>query len=122
MGGLLTLDDISPNVEGNKDHNQPSISNAPTKRAIAQIGDVVQEIINEVKKGGIQFIDHAASLLCMVTSNVQSVHLSKVNEIMHLSMVFHHINDGLGNLMHQMKDWHETMVEHANIHRKRVHE
>jgi len=37
-------------------------------------------------------------------------------------MVFHHINDGLGNLMHQMKDWHETTVEHANIHRKRVHE
>ncbi len=31
MGGLLTLDGISPNVEGEKDHNQPSISNAPTK-------------------------------------------------------------------------------------------
>jgi hypothetical protein len=35
MGGLLTLDDTSPNVEGNKDHNQPSISNAPTERALA---------------------------------------------------------------------------------------
>jgi len=121
MGGLLTLDYISPNVEGNKDHNQLSISNAPKKRALAQIGDVVQEIINEVKEGGIQLIDHATSLLCVVTSNVQSIHLSKVNEIMHLGMVFHHINDGLGNLMHQMKDWHETTVEHANIHRKRVH-
>jgi hypothetical protein len=82
----------------------------------------VQEIINEVKEGGIQLIDHATSLLCVVASNVQSIHLSKVNEIMHLNMVFHHINDGLGNLVHQMKDWHETMIEHANIHRKRVHE
>ncbi len=53
MGGLLTLDDTSPNVEGNKNHNQPSISNALTERALAQIGDVVQEIINEVKEGGI---------------------------------------------------------------------
>jgi hypothetical protein len=31
MGGLLTLDVTSPNVEGEKDHNQPSISNAPIK-------------------------------------------------------------------------------------------
>jgi hypothetical protein len=108
MGGLLTLDDISPNVEGNKDHNQPLISNAPTKKALAQIGDVVQ------------VIDHATSLLCVVASNVQNIHLSKVNEIMHLSMMFHHINDGPNNLLHQMR--HETMVEHANTHRKRVHE
>ncbi len=122
MGGLLTLDDISPNVEGNKDDNQPSISNAPTKKALAQINDVVQEIINEVKEGGIQLIDHATSLLCVVASNVQNIHLSKVNEIMRLGMVFHHINDGPGNLVHQMKDWHETMLKHANIHRKRVHE
>jgi hypothetical protein len=114
------LDDISPDVEGNKDHNQPLISNAPTKKALAQIGDVVQEIINEVKEGGIQVIDHATSLLCVVASNVQNIHLSKVNEIMHLSMMFHHINDGPNNLLHQMR--HETMVEHANTHRKRVHE
>jgi hypothetical protein len=53
MGGLLTLDDTSPNVEGNKNHNQPSISNALAERALAQIGDGVQEIINEVKEGGI---------------------------------------------------------------------
>ncbi len=34
MGGLLTLDDISPNVEGNKDHNQPLISNASIKKPL----------------------------------------------------------------------------------------
>jgi hypothetical protein len=82
----------------------------------------MQEIVNEIKESGIQVIDHATSLLCVVASNVQNIHLSKVNVIMHLSMVFHHINDGPCNLLHQMKDWHETMVEHANTHRKRVHE
>jgi len=41
MGQLLTLNDTSPNVEGNKGHNQPLISNAPTKRALAQMDDVV---------------------------------------------------------------------------------
>jgi hypothetical protein len=37
-------------------------------------------------------------------------------------MVFHCVNDGFNNLMHRMKDWHEMMLEHGNIHKKRVHE
>jgi hypothetical protein len=41
---------------------------------------------------------------------------------MHYDMVFHYVNDGLGNLVHWMKDWHETMLEHGNICKKRVHE
>jgi hypothetical protein len=64
------------------------------------MGDVMQIIINEVKEGGNQFIDHTISLLCVVASNVWNIHLSKVNEIMHPSMVFHCINDGLNNSMH----------------------
>jgi hypothetical protein len=104
MGELLTLDDTFPNVEGKKNHNQPSISNIPMERIFAQMGDVVQKIINEVKQGGIQLIDHATSLLCVVASIVQSICLSKLNGIMHPSMVFHRIKDGLGNSMHWMKD------------------
>ncbi len=41
---------------------------------------------------------------------------------MHLNMVFHCVNDGLGNLVHRMKDWHEMMLKHGNIRKKRVHE
>ncbi len=41
---------------------------------------------------------------------------------MHLDMVFHCVNDDLGNLEHRMKDWHETMLEHGNIYNKRAHE
>ncbi len=41
---------------------------------------------------------------------------------MHPSMVFHCVNDGLGNSMHRMKDWHETMLEHGNIRKKRARE
>jgi hypothetical protein len=60
--------------------------------------------------------------LYVIASNVWNICLSKVNEILTPSMVFHHINDGLRNSMHWMKDWHETMVERANIHRKIVYE
>jgi hypothetical protein len=43
---------------------------APTKITLAQMGDVMQRIIDEVKESGIQLIDHATSLLCVVASNV----------------------------------------------------
>ncbi len=86
------------------------------------MGDIMQEIINEVKEGGVQLIDHTTSLLCVITINVQGIRLSKVNEVMHPDMVFHYINDGLSNSMCRMKDWHEMMLEHGNIRKKRVHE
>ncbi len=60
----------------------------------------MQEITNEVKEGGVQFIDHTTSLLCGTVIGVQGIRLSKANEIMHPDMVFHCVNDGLGNLVH----------------------
>jgi hypothetical protein len=86
------------------------------------MGDIMHEIINEIKEGGVQFINHTTSLLCVVTIDVRGIHLSKVNEVMHPSMVFHYINDGLDNSMHMMKDWHEMMLEHGNIRKKKAHE
>jgi hypothetical protein len=82
----------------------------------------MQGIINEVKEGGVQLIDHTTSLLRVIEIDVQGIHLSKVNEVMHPRMVFHCVNDGLGNLVHRMKDWRETMLEHGNIRKKRVRE
>jgi hypothetical protein len=86
------------------------------------MGDIMQKIINEVKECGVQLIDHTTSLLCVIAIDVWGIHLSKVNEVMHLGMVFHCINDELGNSVHRMKDWHETMLKHGNIGKKRVHE
>jgi hypothetical protein len=39
-------------VEKEKDHNQPSSSSTSIEKAIAWMGDIMQEIINEVKEGG----------------------------------------------------------------------
>jgi hypothetical protein len=38
---------------------------------------------------------------------------------MHLDMVFHCVNDGLGNSMQRMKDWHEMMENMEISIRKR---
>jgi hypothetical protein len=77
------------------------------------MSDIIQEITNEVKEGGVQLIDHTTSLLHVIATNVRSIHLGKVNEIMHFDMVFHCVNDGLGNSVRRMKDWHEMVLEHG---------
>jgi hypothetical protein len=122
MCELMRPNDTSSNVEKEKDHNQPSSSSTSTKKTFVRMGDIMQEIINEVKEGGVQLIDHTTSLLHVIATDVQGIRLSKVNEVMHLGMVFHCVNDGLGNSVHRMKDWHETMLKHRNIHKKRARE
>ncbi len=91
--------------EKKKDHNQPSSSSTPVEKTFTQMGDIMQEIINEVKEGKVQLIDRTTSLLHVIAIDVWGIRPSKVNEVMHLSMVFHCVNDGLGNLVHRMKDW-----------------
>jgi hypothetical protein len=122
MCKLMRPDDTSPNVEKEKDHNQPSSTSTSTQKTLARMGDIMQKIIREVKKGGVQLIYHIVSLLRVVATDVQGNHLSKVNEVMHPDMVFHCVNDGLGNFVHWMKDWHEMMLKHGNICKKRAHE
>ncbi len=53
MCKLMTLDDTSPNVGKKKDHNQPSSSSTLMEKVFVRMGDIMQEIINEVKEGGV---------------------------------------------------------------------
>jgi hypothetical protein len=39
------------------------------------MGRLVQKIINELKEGGVQLIDHTTSLLHVITIDVQGIHL-----------------------------------------------
>jgi hypothetical protein len=63
MFRLMTSNDTSPNIKKKKNHNQLSSSSAPMEKMLAQMGDIMQEIIIEVKEAGVQFIDHTTSLL-----------------------------------------------------------
>jgi len=53
MCELMRPNDTSPNVEKEKNHNQPSSSSTPTEKMLARMGDIMQEIINEVKESGV---------------------------------------------------------------------
>jgi hypothetical protein len=58
---------------------------------------------------GVTFSNHANSLFIIVASNIWNIHLTKVNESLHSGLKLHHVNDGLGNSVCRLKDWHETM-------------
>ncbi len=51
------------------------------EKVLVRMGDIMQEIINEIKEGGVQLIDHTTSLLCVIATNVQGICLSKAIEV-----------------------------------------
>jgi TFIIF-interacting CTD phosphatase-like protein len=57
----------------------------------------------------------------VVALEIQNIHLTKMNESLHLKMLLHHVDDGLVYLVHSLKDWHETMLTHTNVRKKRSH-
>jgi hypothetical protein len=74
-------------------------------------------------KGGesasIELCDHATSLLQGIASNIHHLHLAQVNKSMHPRMVFRRVDDGFRNSINWMKDWHETIMEHLDTHKKK---
>jgi hypothetical protein len=53
--------------------------------------------------------------------NIWNIFLENMNELLHLGMVFHHVEDGSDNYIPWMKDWLEKIVMHTNVCNKRSH-
>jgi hypothetical protein len=57
----------------------------------------MQEITNECKKGDVTFYEHATSHMTIMACNIHNIYFTKANAIIHLRLVLHYIEDGLGN-------------------------
>jgi len=88
------------------------------ERAFAQLVTILQEITNECKKGDVTLCEHATSHMKVLACNIHNICLTKVNVILHLGFVLHHVEDGLGNSVNRLKDWHETMFNHTTVRTK----
>ncbi len=66
--------------------------------------------------------EHATSHMRVLACNIHNICLTKANAISHLGLVLCRVEDGLGNSVKQLKDWHETMLNHTNVRTKRCHE
>ncbi len=62
--------------------------------------------------------EHATLHMRVLACNICNIRFTKANAVLHLGLVLHHIEDGLGNSVKQLKDWHETMFNHTNVHTK----
>ncbi len=71
MGELMTQDDtLALNVGEKSNINLPSNLKTPTHKTFMHMNGIMQKILDEVKEGDVQFIDHATSLLHVVASHV----------------------------------------------------
>jgi len=97
-------------------------SSTPMERALAQLVITMQKITNECKKGDVTLCEHATSHMKILTCNIHNIHLTKANVVSHPRLALHHVEDGLGNSVKQLKNWHEKMFNHTNVHIKQCHE
>jgi hypothetical protein len=82
----------------------------------------MQKITNECKEGDVTLCEHATSHMRVFACNICNICLTKANIVSHPRLVLHHVKDGLGNRIKWLKDWHETMFNHTNVHIKRRQE
>ncbi len=66
--------------------------------------------------------EHATSHMKVLACNIYNIRLTKANVVSHPGLVLHRVEDGLGNSVKQLKDCHETMLNHTNVRTKQCHE
>ncbi len=82
----------------------------------------MQEITNECKEGDMTLCEHATSHMRVLACNICKIRFTKANVVLHPRLVLHRVEDGLGNSVKRLKDWHEIMFNHTNVCTKRCHE
>jgi hypothetical protein len=94
----------------------------PLEWAFAQLATTMQEITNECKEGNVTFFEHATSHMRILACNIHNICFIKANAVSHPGLVLRRVEDGLGNSVKWLKDWHETMFNHTNVRTKQCHE
>jgi hypothetical protein len=113
--GLMTMEQNDLHMGGIVRFSEIINSSTPMERAFAQLVITMQEITNERKEGNVRLCEHATSHMRVLTCNICNIRFTKANVILHRGLVLHHVEYGLGNNVKQLKDWHETMLNHINV-------
>jgi hypothetical protein len=97
-------------------------SSTPMEKVFVQLVTIMQKIINECREGDVTLCEHATSHMKVLACNICNIRFTKANVVSHPRLVLHRVKDGLGNSVKQLKDWHETMLNHTNVSTKQCHE
>jgi hypothetical protein len=97
--GLMTMeqnDFLMGAIVGFNDTINPS---TPMERALAQLITTMQDITNECKEGDVILCEHATSHMRVLPCNIHNIRFTKANAVLHLGLVLHRVEDGLGNII-----------------------
>jgi hypothetical protein len=75
----------------------------------------MQKITNECKESNVTLCEHATSHMKVLACNIRKIRFPKANAVSHLGLMLHRVEDGLGNNVKWLKNWHETMFNHTNV-------
>jgi hypothetical protein len=101
--GLMNMEQNGLPMDAIVGSNDTINSSTPMEKALAQLVTIMQEIMR------------------ILACNIRNICFTKANAISHPRLVLCHVEDGLGNNVKQLKDWHETMFNHTNVHTKKCH-
>jgi hypothetical protein len=113
--GLMNMEQNDLHMGGIVRSNETINSSTLMERAFAQLVITMQKITNECKEGDVRLCEHATSHMKILACNIYNIRLTKTNVILHIRLVLHCIENGLGNNVKRFKDWHETMLNHINV-------
>ncbi len=123
IGGFLDINDNGPFSYDGVNIYEEERSSTPMKRALFWLWDTMVETTSQCKESiNVQLCDHAISCLQIVALEIQTLDLTQTNELLHPGIVFNSMENGLGNSINHLKGWHETLLQHANSHKKRIWE
>jgi hypothetical protein len=120
--GLMNMEQNDLPMDAIVGSNETINSSTPMERAFAQLVTTMQEITNECKEGDVTLCEHATSHMRVLACNICNIRLTKANVVSHSRLVLHHVEDGLGNNVKRLKNWHEKMLNHTNVCTKQCHE
>jgi len=85
------------------DNHEIKRSFTPIEWTLCWLQDTMAKITHKYKElTSVQLCDYATSLLQIVASKIQILHVIHVSESMHLNMIFNQVEDDLGNLVNQL--------------------
>jgi hypothetical protein len=116
--GLMNMEQSDLPMGGIVGSNDTINASTPMERALAQLVTTMQEITNECKEGNVTLCEHATSHMRILACNIRNIRLTNANAISHQGLVLHRIENGLGNNVKLLKDWHEIMFNHTNVRTK----
>jgi len=104
IGLIGTMEEVVLPTDEVRAFDELESSSVPVEGTLVRLHHTMKEIIIKCTQGGVALCDHATSIMKVVASQIQNIHLTKMNESLHPRTFLHHVDDGLRYAVRRLKD------------------